>query len=245
MKHHVERAIILAAGVGERLRPVTLQTPKPLLRVHGRRLMDLLIQGLHQNGIREIYVVVGYLKDQFASLETEYPGVKLIENPYYACCNSIASLYCAREHLENAMILDSGQIIYDPAVLSPEFDRSGYNAVWTEEPTKERLLTVKDGVVTECSRTGGDRGWQLFGISRWTAEDGRKLRRHLEIEFEEKRNSQLCWDDLALFRYPADYALGIRMMCPDDVVEIDTLEELASIDGGYSALIESDESKLR
>ena len=77
------------------------------------------------------------------------------------------------------------------------------------------------------------------------AEDGRKLRRHLEIEFEEKRNSQLCWDDLALFRYPADYALGIHMMCPDDVVEIDTLEELASIDGGYSALIESDESKLR
>ena len=62
MKHHVERAIILAAGVGERLRPVTLQTPKPLLRVHGRRLMDLLIQGLHQNGIREIYVVVGYRK---------------------------------------------------------------------------------------------------------------------------------------------------------------------------------------
>ena len=71
------------------------------------------------------------------------------------------------------MILDSGQIIYDPAVLSPEFDRSGYNAVWTEEPTKEWLLTVKDGVVTECSWTGGDRGWQLFGISRWTAEDGR------------------------------------------------------------------------
>ncbi len=239
MKHHVERAIVLAAGVGERLRPVTLQTPKPLIRVHGRRLIDLLIQGLRQNGIREIYVVVGYLKEQFALLETEYPGVKLIENPYYGCCGSIASLYCARNYLENAIILDGGQLIYDPDVLSPGFDRSGYHAAWTEEPTKERLLTLKDGVVTGCSRTGGDRGWQLFGISRWTAEDGRKLRRHLEIEFEEKGNRQLDWDELALFRYFADYALGIRVMCPDDVVKIDTLEDLASIAGGYSALVES------
>lgn len=242
MKHHVERAVVLAAGIGERLRPVTLQTPKPLIRVHGRRLMDSLIQSLHQNGIREIYVVVGYRKEQFASLEAEYPGVKLIENPYYDCCNNIASLYCAREHLENAIILDGDQLIYDPAVLSPEFDCSGYNAVWTEEPTEEWLLTLKDGFVTECSRTGGNRGWQLFSISLWTAEDGRKLRRHLEIEFEEKRNRQIYWDDLVLFCFPSDYILGVRVMCPDDVVEIDTLEELAAIDAGYSALVGSDGS---
>ena len=242
MKHHVERAVVLAAGIGERLRPVTLQTPKPLIRVHGKRLMDSLIQNLYQNGIREIYVVVGYRKELFAPLEAEYPGVRLIENPYYDCCNNIASLYCAREHLENAIILDGDQVIYDPAVLSPEFDRSGYNAVWTEEPTEEWLLTLKDGIVTGCSRTGGSRGWQLFSISRWTAEDGRKLRRHLEIEFEEKRNRQIYWDDLALFSFSSDYTLGIRVMCPDDVVEIDTLEELAAIDAGYSALVGSDGS---
>lgn len=94
----------------------------------------------------------------------------------------------------------------------------------------------------ECSRIGGSRDWQLFSISRWTAEDGRKLHRHWEIEFEEKRNRQIYWDDLALFCFPADYTLGIRMMCPDDVVEIDTLEELAAIDTGYSALVGSDGS---
>ena len=237
MIHHVERAIILAAGIGERLRPVTFQTPKPLIRVHGKRLIESLIQNLRQNNIREIYVVVGYMKESFSPLAEKYPDVTLIENPYYDRSNNISSLYCAREHLENAMILDSDLIVYDPAVLAPEFERSGYNVVWTEKPTDEWLLNVKDGTVTGCSR-GGAWGWQLYSISRWTAEDGRKLRRHLETEFEEKQNRQIYWDDLALFCYPDSYSLGIRVICSDDVIEINSLEELAAIDRGYSSLLE-------
>ena len=77
----VERAIIMAAGLGNRMHPVTLTTPKPLVKVNRTRMIDTVIDGLHQNGIYEIYVVVGYLKEQFADLEKEYSGVKLIENP--------------------------------------------------------------------------------------------------------------------------------------------------------------------
>ena len=86
-----ERAIIMAAGFGNRMKPVTLTTPKPLVTVNGVRMIDTVIQGLHHNGIREIYVVVGYLKEQFAGLEREYPGLRLIENPYYSTCNNISS----------------------------------------------------------------------------------------------------------------------------------------------------------
>lgn len=236
----VERAIIMAAGLGKRMYPVTQTTPKPLVKVKGVRMINTVIDALHKNGIYEIYVVAGYLKEQFEELERECPGIQLIENPYYATCNNIASLYVAREYIENAIILDGDQIIYNPAVLSPEFERSGYNSVWTDEETGEWLQTVENGIVISCSRTGGSGGWQLYSISRWTEEDGKKLRHHLEIEFEQKRNRQIYWDDVAMFCYPDEYRLGIRPMNKGDIIEVDNLSELVALDASYKKYMEED-----
>lgn len=236
--HRVKRAIIMAAGQGKRMQPLTLKIPKPLVKVNGVRMIDTIIRGLHANGIREIYVVVGYLKEQFQCLKTEYPEVVLIENPYYNICNNISSLYVAKDFMEDAIILDGDQIIYNDAVLAPEFVRSGYNAVWTEKQTDEWLMTVENDIVTHCSRVGGNRGWQLFGISRWSAEDGRKLRRHLEIEFEKKENRQIYWDDIAMFCYPQEYTLGIRKMNAGDIIEVDSLDELAKLDKSYINILD-------
>ena len=230
----IERAIIMAAGLGNRLSPVTLTTPKPLIKVNGTRMIDTAISALHKNGIFEIYVVVGYMKEQFLSLENDNPGLVLIDNPYYAECNNIASLYVARDYIENAIIMDGDQIIYNPEILSADFDYSGYCSVWTDEKTDEWLQTVENGVVTSCSRNGGKKGWQLYSVSRWNANDGKKLKRHLEIEFEERKNRQIYWDDVALFCYPDDYKLGIYEMHEGDILEIDSFDELCSIDNTYS-----------
>ena len=233
-----ERAVIMAAGFGSRLMPVTKETPKPLIKVNGVRMIDSVIKALHKNGVNEIYIVVGYLKEKFDVLKREYSGIELIENPYYDTCNNISSLYVAREHLENSLILDGDQIIYNDDVLSPYFEKSGYNSVWTDGETDEWLQQVENGKVVSCSRTGGKRGWQLFSISRWIEKDGKKLKRHLELEFENKQNRGIYWDDVVMFNHFDEYDLTVRPMNYGDVIEIDSLDDLMKLDLSYKKIKE-------
>ena len=231
--HIVRRAVIMAAGVGKRMRPLTDSIPKPLVKVNGTRMIDTVVNALRNNGITEIYVVIGYLKEQFYDWASGQKDIQLIENPFYDTCNNISSLYAAREHLEDSMILDGDQIIYREKILEPHFTLSGYNAVWCEDETDEWLMQVEDGVVTGCSRTGGSHGWQLYSVSRWSAEDGRTLKELLELEFEVNKNRDVYWDDIPIFLHPDRFKLGIRIMNREDILEIDSLEELKLIDNSY------------
>ncbi len=231
--HQVKRAIIMAAGTGSRMNPVTLLTPKPLVKVNGHSMIETIIKGLYANGIFEIYVVVGYLKEQFCSLKEQFPHIILLDNPYFDTCNNISSLYIARDHLEDVMIIDGDQIIHNANILCRDFEKSGYNAIWTDVHTNEWLLTLSGDTITHCSRVGGVHGWQLMGISRWTAEDGKKLRQHVEFIFENQKLLHLYWDDVALFCYPEKYDLGVFPMNSGDIQEIDCLTELAAIDPSY------------
>lgn len=95
--------------------------------------------------------------------------------------------------------------------------------------------------VTSCSRTGASKGWQLYSISRWSKKDGQKLKKHLEIEFKEKKNNQIYWDDVAIFCYPNEYNLGITKMEEQDVIEIDSLQELVLLDESYTSYLKGDE----
>lgn len=222
----------MAAGFGNRMKPVTLNTPKPLIKVNGKRMIDTIIDGLHKNGIDEIYIVVGYLSEKFQELLEKYPNLNFIKNPYYDTCNNISSLYVARNLISNAIILDGDQIIYNDAILSPNFEKSGYNSVWTSSYTDEWLQSVKDGKVISCSKTGGKNGWQLYSVSRWNEKDGKKLKHFIEVEFE-NNNRQIYWDDVALFCHPDEFYLGIFPMKKEDIVEIDNFSELLAIDPSY------------
>lgn len=222
----------MAAGFGNRMKPVTLNTPKPLIKVNGKRMIDTIIDGLHKNGIDEIYLVVGYLSEKFQELLEKYPNLNFIKNPYYDTCNNISSLYVAKNLISNAIILDGDQIIYNDAILSPNFEKSGYNSVWTSSYTDEWLQNVEDGKVISCSKTGGKNGWQLYSVSRWNEKDGEKLKHFIEIEFE-NNNRQIYWDDVALFCHPDEFDLGIFPMKKEDIVEIDNFSELLAIDPSY------------
>ena len=231
-KHIVERAIILAAGKGERMYPLTYTIPKPLVKVNGERMIDSVISALKSNGISEIYVVIGYLKEWFYQWVKDKEGITLVENPFYEQCNNISSLYVVREHLSNCMIIDGDQIIHNSKILDSHFTRSGYNAVWSDTETKEWLMEVENGTVKACSRSGGSHGWQLYSISRWNSKDGYRLRKQLEYEFE-RGNKDLYWDDVVMFKHFDEFELGIFEMNSDDVIEIDSLDELIKLDSSY------------
>ena len=94
--YRAKKAIFIAAGFGTRLVPVTLNTPKPLVRVNGKRIIDTLIDACLEAGISEIYIVRGYLSEQFDQLLYKYPMIKFIENPLFNEANNISSAICAR-----------------------------------------------------------------------------------------------------------------------------------------------------
>ena len=231
---NVERAIILAAGKGTRLKPITLTTPKPLIEVNGKRMIETIIDALVENNIKEIYIVLGYMKEKFYYLKNKYSNIKFIENSYYDECNNISSLYVARDFLENCIIMDADQIVYNKKMLFREFEYSGYCCSWEKNYTKEWVLsTDNDGIVINCSTNGGKDGWKLYSVSRWNANDGIKLKKLLVEEFINKRNRDIYWDDIALNIYPEEFELKVYEINEKDLLEIDSIDELSQVDLRY------------
>ena len=116
--YRVKRAVFIAAGFGSRLVPITLNTPKPLVRVNGTRMIDTLLDAVIAAGIEEIYIVRGYLGEQFDQLLYKYPGIKFIDNPLYNEANNISSALLARHLLKNAYVLEADLFLYNPELIT-------------------------------------------------------------------------------------------------------------------------------
>lgn len=229
--YRVRRAVFIAAGFGSRLVPITLNTPKPLVRVKGRRIIDSLLDAVLAAGIKEIYIVRGYLSEQFDQLLYQYPMIKFIENPAYNEANNISSVMCARYLLQNAYIFEADLLLYNPALITKYQYATNYLAV-PVKMTDDWCFTVKNGVITGL-HVGGTDCCHMFGISYWDAEDGAKLAGHLEKVYQSPGGKERYWDQVALDYYLPEYKIGIRECTFDDIVEIDTFRELKKLDETY------------
>lgn len=223
----IDNAIIMAAGLGTRMRPLTYKTPKPLVKVAGQPMIESVIAALHANDIYDISIVTGYLGNQFDYLTDKYAGVKLIDNPYYSKYNNISSLYVARNELKNTAILDGDQIITNPRILARHFEHSGYAGAWVDTQTDEWIMHADDDyVVKSCDRDGGKDGWRLYSLSKWTQADSAKLRHYLVEEFENKHHFDIYWDDIAMFDYFSQFELTVQPIKDTDIIEIDSVGQL-------------------
>lgn len=230
--YRVKRAIFMAAGFGSRMVPITLNTPKPLVRVKGERLIDTLLDAVIAVGITEIYIIRGYLKEQFDQLLYKYPMVKFIENPYYNEANNIASIIQAGDLIKNAYIMEADLLLSNPELITKYQYSSNYLGI-PVECTDDYCVYTENGYISGVG-LGGVNCHQVIGISYWTEEDGARLVGHIKKVYESPGGKENLWGQVPLRHYASEYRVSVRECCFDDIVEIDTFKELKAIDPIYN-----------
>lgn len=229
--YRVKRAIFIAAGFGSRLVPITLNTPKPLVKVNGVRIIDSLLDAVVAAGIEEIYVVRGYLSEQFDQLLYKYPKIRFIENPVYNEANNISSIMCARYLLSGAYVCEADLLLYNPDLITKYQYCSNYLGVPVKS-TDDWCFQSSGGIITRLA-LGGTNCHHMFGISYWTEEDGARLAEQVQKVYQAPGGKERYWDQVALEYYIKDYKIGVRECTFDDIVEIDTYRELKQLDPIY------------
>lgn len=229
--YKVERAIIMAAGFGSRLVPITLNTPKPLVRVNGARMIDTLINAILDAGIEEIYIIRGYLKEQFDQLLYDYPMIKFIDNPFYNEANNIGSLLCAGELLKNSYIMEGDLLLSNKKLIKKYQYRSNFLGIPMEK-TDDWCFHLENGII-ESVGIGGENCHQIVGISYWTDEDGSRFANHIKEVYNSPGGKECYMSQVVFVKHAGEYAVTVRECTAEDIVEIDTFNELKVIDSSY------------
>lgn len=229
--YKVDTAIIIAAGFGSRLIPITLNTPKPLIRVKGKRLIETTLDALVKVGITNIYIVKGYLGEQFDVLLNKYPTIKFITNDQFNESNNISSIFAAKEHLSNSYIIEADLLLSNDSLIRKYQYSSNYMGIPVEE-TDDWCLYTNNKVISKVA-IGGKNCYKMVGISYWNTKDGQTLSKDIEKVFTSPGGKERYWDQVPLEYCKENYKLNIRTCTEEDIVEIDTFNELKAIDKAY------------
>lgn len=231
--HRVRKAIFLSAGFGSRLVPITLNTPKPLVLVHGKRIIDSLLDAVIDAGIEDITIVRGYLSEQFDCLLNKYPMIKFIENQRYNEANNISSAYLIKDMMANAYVLESDLLLYNPKVIRKYEYSSNYIGMKVDR-TDDWCFFTKRGYIHKMA-IGGEDCHHMFGISYWNKEDAQKMSVDIDKVFKMPGGKERYWDEVALKECIDRYKIMVKPVRKEDIVEIDTFNELKEIDPIYNA----------
>ena len=225
-------AILMASGLGTRMRPLTDTTPKPLIKVGNIPMIETVIQALQKANINQIFVVVGYLGEQFEYLTKKYSNISLINNPDYKTINNISSIYYARKELvkDSCFICEADLYISDTAILQCiDKSKSGYCGIMVEGHSDDWVFEQdSDGIITRVGKVG-DNCFNMCGLSYFNKEQALLIANEIERIYGNKgQYEDLFWDDvvnsiinkLNLTVFPVD---------ANQIVEIDTVEELEAI----------------
>lgn len=224
-----KNAIILAAGFGMRMVPINTETPKGLLEIKGERLIECTIRQLHEVGITEIYVVVGFMKEQYEYLIDEY-GVELIVAPDYASKNNLHSLKTAADHLSNSYIIPC-DIWCEKNPYSRNELYSWYMVSDLVDDDSTVRVNRKQELVVQKEQAGGN---AMIGICYLLEAEAAIVRERLEELERDSRYDGAFWEE-TLYRKDR-MIVTARVVHAADAVEINTYEQLREIDSDSSQL---------
>ena len=221
------RAILLAAGMGTRLRPLTLTTPKSLVSVNGQPMLERQIEFLKEKGIDEIIVVTGYLKEKFDYLKEKY-NVKLIHNDKFDKYNNIYTMYLVKEYLSDSYVIDADVYLHRN-FLDENIKVSTYFSGYKTGFTNEWKLKYDENDRVHNIEVGDGEGFILSGISYWSKSDGQVIVERLENIVNNDDFHGLYWDDIVKSNI-SNLDVYIRKINSDDSFEIDSLEDLEFVE---------------
>jgi choline kinase len=227
-------AVILAAGVGSRLRPLTDSTPKCLVEVAGKPILGWQLDALHAAGLKQVTVVAGYRAQDVVAFCRQYGGrVRVIVNAIYERTNNMVSLRMALQDAEEQpTIICNGDVVFDPSIAAALVQASHPNLIavepgrYIEESMK--VCVDHDGRITNISKA--IRRQQAYGVSidlyRFSGHGVATICRIADRMIKEERQANL-WTEVAI-----DAALAELDVRPQSIggagwIEVDNMDDLA------------------
>ena len=231
--HRVDAALVLASGFGSRFVPLTYETPKGLLEVFGERMIERQIRQLHEVGITDITIMVGYLKEKFEYLIDKYQ-VKLIYNPEYATKNTLATMHHAASVLRghNCYILSSDNWMRENMYHRYEAD-AWYAASFMKGETREWAIeTARNGAIRDV-RVGGRDQWCMYGPVYFTKAFSEQFLPFIESYYRMPGTEQFYWEDVLIRNLKLLPPIYINKQPEGEIYEFENLEELRQFDEKY------------